>query len=403
MPRFHPFKGGAEQHILSLAMRLASDKEDSTLNTLTLPSPHKPHGERNFSTDNGKHRFKVKVFTTDIKFNNETLEKFEIYNNIEIHRLHAWNNALVFGFYPALILKLLLTKADYIHLSGFGFVWRDICVLLKKIFSPRTKILVTPHGPFMPTRFNSYPAKILKLPFLLLIRLYAKFYYKVFAVVESQKSWLTKDYGINSKKIIVTPNGIEKEYIDSSVNTLPKDVFRISYLNRIEEYKGIHKVLEAMNILKQQNQLDNIKFIIAGRKGDYYENITNLIQKYNLQENTEIVLSPSDEQRDQIYRNSHFHILPSQYEATGITLLESMAKGCGIITTFQNDAWDMLIKEGVSGFVYDYNDVQKLSEILLTLSNNTELVNKIREHNLKFANNFTWDKSFEEYIQVFNT
>lgn len=400
MPRFHPFKGGAEQHVLSLAKRLASIQEISTSESLSLLSPDKQKGELK---QNDEYRFKVKVFTTDIKFNNETLEKFEIYKNIEIHRLHAWNRALIFGFYPALLIRLLLTRAHYIHLSGFGFIWRDFCVLLKKVFSPGTKILITPHGPFMPTRFNTYPVKTLKLPFIILVKLYVKLYYRFFAVVESQKKWLTKDYGVNTKKIVVTPNGIDPDYIEHSLQNLHKAPLKLSYVNRFEEYKGIHKVLEAMYLLKSKDSNFNIHFIIAGRKGDYYENVINLIQKYNLQNNTEIILSPTDVQRDEIYRNSHFHILPSQYEATGITLLEAMAKGCGIITTYQNDAWDMLIKEDVSGYVYDFNDVKKLSEILLNLSKNTELVNKIRMNNLKFAVDFTWDKSFESYLEVLNT
>src|SRR5689334_14521066 len=119
-PRFHPFKGGAEQNLLALASRVAKLGFDST------------------------------VLTTNAKFNNEKLQKEEFYKGLSIIRHCAPTESLYAGFYPQLLPHLLMYKYDIIHSSGIGFFWREFCLILKKLTTGRqTRFIVTPHGPFL--------------------------------------------------------------------------------------------------------------------------------------------------------------------------------------------------------------------------------------------------------------
>lgn len=378
IPRFHPFKGGAENNIYSMAIRMAENGHEVT------------------------------VITTNVKFRNENLPKEEIYNGIKIVRLNAWNNALYLGFYPGLLPYLLRNRFDVVHSSGFGFMWREFCLVLKRIFSRKTKMINTPHGPFMAGDENlSGSKKYIKTSYTWILKIINPFLYDlVIAVNPKQHEWMTNEYKIKKEKIVIIPNGIDQKYIEEDIVEHKKDdKLVITYLNRHEWYKGIQTVVQAMyKILESKpNYLpkDGIQFFIMGRSGNYTPKLTEMVQRLGLQEYIKFIFSPTDEERDRIFADeSQINILPSNWEATGIALIEAMAKGNVIITTYQNECWDLLIREGENGFVFNFNDVDKLAEILETLIKDHNLRESMRRKNLEEAHNYTWEAIFPEYLAV---
>ena len=102
LPRFHPFKGGAEKNLETMAVAMAKDG------------------------------WEVTVFTARVPFRNEKLKSEEMYKGVRIIRLWSLNNQLIFGFYPMLLPKLLMNKFDVVHTSGFGFVWIEKCLMIKR-------------------------------------------------------------------------------------------------------------------------------------------------------------------------------------------------------------------------------------------------------------------------------
>lgn len=372
--RFHPFKGGAEQNIYALASRMAKEGSDVT------------------------------VVTTDVKYRNEKLEKEERHNGMKIVRNHSFNQQMYAGFYPGLLPYLLKNDFDVIHASGIGFFWREICLIVKKLFSRKTKFIVTPHGPFMAinnqTGFRGFAKKV----YTFILRLFIPWLYDiVIAVNPKQHEWMVKEYGINPKKIFVLPNGIDASYIEETLfKHEANDKVIITYMNRHEWYKGIQNVIEAVKTIKKKKLTNTeFEFWIMGRAGNYTAKLNELIENYNLKDSVKFIFSPSDQERDKIfYEESQINILPSNWEATGITLIEAMAKGNVLITTFQNEASDIIIKEGENGYIYNYNDIQKLTNIILKLLNDSKLRESIRENNILAAKDFTWEAVFPEYLAL---
>lgn len=373
IPRFYPFKGGAEENFYQLAKRIANEKHN------------------------------VVVLTSKIKFRNENLKKEELIENIYIKRFWQPNESLYLGFYPELFFHLIKNKYDIIHASGIGFAWREFCLIIYKIFKGKKTLLVnTPHGPFMATnKESSKIRKLIKTIGTYFLKIYINYLYDLFiAVNPKQHEWMIKEYKIKENKIHLVPNSIEKSYIEKPSNLVlhskEKPVV-ISFIGRLEWYKGVQNVIKALSRIKQLNW----KFIIMGRSGNYTQNILDLIKKYFLEEKIKVIFSPTDEERDDILKNqSQITILPSLWEATGISLIEGMAKGNAIITTKQNEGSDMLIIEGKSGYTYDFYDIEKLSKILELLIKNYDLLQKIRKHNIKFAKNFTWESIFSKYLKL---
>lgn len=372
--RFHPFRGGAEQNTYALAYRMAKQEHDVT------------------------------VVTTNVKFRNERLPKTETYNGIKIVRNWALNEQLYAGFYPGLLPYLLKNQFDVIHSSGIGFLWREFCLVIKKIFSRKTKFIVTPHGPFMAVNNSEGFRKFAKNTYTFILRLFIPWLYDVvIAVNPKQVEWMTKEYGINPNKIFILPNGIDVDYIEETLFEHPKDdKVVITYMNRHEWYKGIHNVIEAIKTIKENNLTNKrFEFLIMGRAGNFTPKLTEMVDNYNLNEYVKFIFSPSDEERDRIfYEESEINILPSNWEATGITLIEAMAKGNVLVTTYQNEAAEIIIKQGENGYIYNYTDIDKLTEILVTLINDYDLRQTIRKNNITAAKDFTWEAIFPEYLSL---
>lgn len=70
---------------------------------------------------------------------------------------------------------------------------------------PNTKLVCTPHGPFMPTGKNFFGILFKKLytPF---IRYFLKKYDLIIQVNPNQYNWLVKDYSISRNNINFLPN-----------------------------------------------------------------------------------------------------------------------------------------------------------------------------------------------------
>ena len=122
---FYPFPGGVEVNILNLAKELSKNHE-------------------------------IHIFTSDRKNNKIIEKKEEKLGNIFIHRSKTlFRFKYYIAFYPSLLKNLLKYDLDIIHVNSLGFLWHDFCILMKKLFSPKTKFVITPHGPFM--TLKAYP------------------------------------------------------------------------------------------------------------------------------------------------------------------------------------------------------------------------------------------------------
>lgn len=370
-PRFRPFRGGGEENLYNMASRMAFEGH------------------------------KVKVFTTAVKFRDEVLPYREEIDGIKIIRNWGPSSQLYAGLYPSFLPMLIREKTSIIHSSGIGFFWREFCLIIKKLISRKTKFIVTPHGPFMALNDKKGIRGLAKKYGTILLKLYIGWLYdKFIAITPTQHEWMIKEYNIKKDKIVVLPNGISRNYIEEELvahNESEKIV--VSFVGRMEWYKGIQNVIKALGNIKKE--FSNFEFVVMGRAGKYVQTLKEIVTQNNLEKQIRFIFSPTDEERDKIlYEESQITILPSKWEGTGISLIEGMGKGNVIVSTNQNDALSMIIKPGISGYSYDFANNLELQKILLKLFTDYNLRQKIRAYNLEFAKTFTWESIFPEYLKL---
>lgn len=381
--RFHPFKGGAENYIWELAKLSAAQGHQVT------------------------------VLTTNISPTGEVLPKEETISGINIRRFRTWNHQLNLGFYPGLLPALLKVHADAIHVgNGPGFLWHEFCLFWKRLFSRRTVFMVSPHGRFLATpethtgwkRAVSGVAKVLMYPYFRL--LWPFLFDVVFADNPKQPQWLSQDYGM--RNIVMLPICISVEQlltstdIETKLQALKSQEVVISCIGRIAKYKGFQYVVQALSNLNKSEKLTApFKLFIMGKPERYIENLRQLIANSGISDKIELIERPSDEVKNDILINkSQIHILPSHFEATGIVLLEAMAKGNAIITSDGNEAAEQLITNGENGFIFRNQDVDDLADKLTTIINDSDLRWQMVQRNLEKVKTFTWEAIFPNYINT---
>ncbi len=366
--KFYPEHGGAEVNCYEIAKRMV----------------------------NKGHRVTV-LTANNIK---NSLPQSEIIEGIVVKRSRRFNNQYYLGFYPGMFRLLLFTKADLIHIHGFGFFWQDLFLIITKVFKRKTVFINTPHGPFMAHGNYSLFKILLKKSYITLQRIFLnRLYSYVIQVNPEQYKWL-KSYGINTSKIKYLPNGINEYELnliktDKAVedNSL-KRRFVIAYTGRFEEYKGIQQVIKVLPKLTKIKS--NIRFVVMGRGGDYLVNLQTLARNLGVEQYIVFIINPEDKARDEILAFAKVFVMPSRWEAFGISILEAMSKKCAVIST-KTEGGKFLIKDKENGFLYDYDDQKALVKSFEVLLKDTRLLTKIQKTNYDVVSEYLWDKISDDY------
>jgi len=217
----------------------------------------------------------------------------------------------------------------------------------------------------------------------------------------TRKFWqkmLPADYkviynGIDTDKL--TPDG-------AKINEWMKDGRKIVFFaGRHDPRKGIDDLINALNILIKNGD-DSIKLKIAGR-GKMTEDLTEMVNKLNLQKQIEFVGIMPYERLIQAYRTADVVVAPSTGgEGFNRTIIEARACGTLVVCTDihgQNEA----IGKDLSVFMAKPGNPRDLSLKIKSILN----LGRAKRHEIlkrgaeEVKVNFSWDKIAEEHIEYY--
>lgn len=367
---FYPVVGGAENVILNQAKELAKNNE-------------------------------VHVFTTNKK-GDEIFQSEEIYENIHIHRVPVWFRYKYYlAFYPRIISKLLKYDLDILHVNSMGFLQHDLAVLIKKLKDKNIKLICTPHGIPMALGNYSFAEKILKKLYLPIARFINK-YYNYFIQVNPCSYKIFKEYGVPKDRLKLIPNGVDKNIFLPAEKNLKDNLIKkynlkgktgITYLGRIQEYKGLDQIIKSLPKNK------NVVFVAIGEDAGDKGRLKKLAKELDLEKQAIFTGKVNEKEKSALLDISEIFIFPSRDEMFGIAMLEAMAKENAIISTKTFGGKYLIKKE--NGFLYDFEDVKDLRKKLNILIKNKKLRKEMQENNLKKAKNFTWEKINKKLIKLY--
>ncbi len=159
--------------------------------------------------------------------------------------------------------------------------------------------------------------------------------------------------GVAAERIRLVPNGIET----AQYARLPeKGRFKrklgiredrrvVLFLGRIHKIKGIDILVESFS--RMSSIMDDAILVIAGPDDGYLTYAKSLVNAFGVEDR---VLFPGplyDEDKTEAFMDADVFVLPSEYEAFGITVLEAWACGTPVIVTERSAISDMVELAGI--------------------------------------------------------
>lgn len=230
---------------------------------------------------------------------------------------------------------------------------------------------------------------------------------KIITVSESSKNDIIKFLNVDESKIEIVSNGVDYEKFNKFYTediklrvrnkyNLPQNY--ILYMGTLEPRKNIDSIVEAFSLLKKKKDFDNMKLVIAGKKGWLFENIFDLVNKLDLKE--QVIFTDYVDERDKpiIYNIAKLFVFPSIYEGFGIPVLEAMASSVPVITSNVSSLPEVA---GDAAVLVNPKDIEDITKNMIEILSNNDFKNELVRKGHIQAQKFTWEDSAEKLYNVY--
>ena len=335
---------------------------------------------------------KVEVITTDLYTETPFVKKkmpSEV-SGVPVSRHSAFSisGEAHYVLAPGMVTSFLKKKADIIHTHSYGYFQNHAAWIKEKIQS--TPWVITPHfhpswsmwgGAKRRTLRDFYDSKIGKSTM--------ESADLITCVSNHEKEMLVKEIGLSEDNIKIIYNGIDW----SEWEEVPdKRSFRDSYpevserfvifAGRLATNKGIPDLIEAMSISESE-----VDLVIMGADMGLGKDLDKVARSLGVKMHR---LGHVD---DEIYRSAlsaaEILVLPSEYEAFGIVLLEAAAAQTPVVATRVGGIPEAM-SEGKNGLIVDYNDPKALSAAIFSILEDDSLKSEMATFGREFSKGFSW-------------
>ncbi|WP_180108083.1 glycosyltransferase family 4 protein [Acinetobacter sp. YH12085] len=165
----------------------------------------------------------------------------------------------------------------------------------------------------------------------------------------------TKKVGYDGPVHFVS-NGVDtKKFTAINPFNFPQKI-KFLLARRLHEKNGVIVFAQAITLMKSQN----FEVVIAGG-GTEREKMEEILASKGCLQKVTFLGPMSNKDMPEVYKQVQFSVLPSFYEATSITGLESMATGLPLVGTNVGGI-PYLIKDGQTGYLVPSHDAQALAD-----------------------------------------
>lgn len=222
---------------------------------------------------------------------------------------------------------------------------------------------------------------------------------KVIAISEPVREHLIRDFRVSDKKISVIHHGID---VDCYNLEKKKELGLgegpvVGIVARLSDVKGHIYLIEAMKAVLDKVPLAQL--LIVG-DGKMKKTLVKLTHQLRLEKSIKFMPSVADTR--EVLSMMDLFVLPSLKEGLGLSLMEAMAKGLGVIAS-DIGGIKSLIQNGHNGLLVKPADVRGLSLAILELLNDPRKREELGSNAREFIkNNFSFDKMVTETERIYS-
>jgi len=319
----------------------------------------------------------VTIYTSNLDFANDgttfnrNLPKEEKIQNFTIKRSNVWFRYSLFYVNPGMYFQMLKDTPDVIHTVGIKSFQSMIAAIISRLKG--IPLVISDQGgltthPFLQT--SGIIKKILYKIQFPLVKFIINQATKITVPNEYEKN-IFKQFA-NESKIEIISNGINLNALIPSNDFQEK--FNISkkfilFVGRFSHSKGIDILLNAIHLLKNNEEVKNMTFLIMGVDFGYQEKMFKLIKKLDIQNLVKVIRNPERSDVISAYQKCEFLILPSRWELSPLVPLEGFAFKKTIISS-DTDGIPFTVRNDVNGLLFQPENFHNLSKLILELVQN---------------------------------
>jgi glycosyltransferase involved in cell wall biosynthesis len=221
----------------------------------------------------------------------------------------------------------------------------------------------------------------------------------VICISENTKKDIISYYKVKEKFIHVIYPGFNKEKFYPRNERVGENQWGkgkyLLFIGDMRPYKNLERVLEAFARL----DLRDINFLIGGNKDPrFYPRIEKKVDELFLKDRVLFLDYVSQKNLPHLYSEAGAFVFPSLYEGFGLPPLEAMACGCPVIVSNVASLPEVC---GDAGYYVDPYRVESIAEGIYQVLTDESLRQSLIEKGLIRAKLFSWEKSAEEHLKVF--
>jgi len=261
------------------------------------------------------------------------------------------------------------------------------------LFTPKSKKLVfTLHDVAFITHPKSF-SYFFRLYYIFIVPINIKRAQNIITVSNYSKKEIESFYPYAKGKVMSIQLGVDEKFM---VLNIPKKK-QILYVGSMNERKNFAGVLKAFELLDSSEY----NLVMIGAFSEHFtldEESKELLQKAKENPLVTFVSNISDERLVEIYNESSLFLFPSFYEGFGLPVLEAMACGTPVITSNVASLPEVGGDAVVYCDPYSVEDIKQKMEIVLR---DEALQKQMVQKGLARAKEFSWEKSAQEHMNVF--
>lgn len=266
--------------------------------------------------------------------------------------LHSINNVIPFGYSGRKIVTILDMTA-FVQPKRFGYI--------KKIF---LKSLV--------------PWSAREADVVITISNYVK--KQIIEICSVHPSKVVTAYcGADDKKHQLVPSAPQF--------TLPPKY--LLFIGTLEPGKNIVRLIQAYQQVLRGGPED-LKLVIAGRKGWLYGDIFSEVERLNLRDKVLFLGKITNDGIIHVLKHAAIFVFPSLDEGFGLPVLEAMSAGCPVVTSNISALPEIT---GTAAVLVNPHDVNSIANGVRKILDEQDLAKELIQKGKTQADKFTWDRT----------
>lgn len=229
---------------------------------------------------------------------------------------------------------------------------------------------------------------------------------QIITISNSTKNDIVKILGIDKNKITVIPLAVDEKFNDSVSAVEVERVKKkyklperyILHIGTLEPRKNLGFLIEAFSQVIRDSDFDDLRLVITGKKGWYFEGLFGKVKKLNLEKKVIFTGYFDEEDKPALYRGATVFAFPSLYEGFGLPPLEAMASGVPVISSNTSSMPEVI---GEAGILLSPDDEDAWVTNIKKVVSSELLQAEMKKKNKKQLEKFSWDKTAEETLRVY--